>query len=541
MRTTAIALYVMLVVVCILSISPYILLHFASDLTIVTVEEELDKLSQGARGWEYRIGRDTTVGAARYTSNGAYDTLICRSFEVQKLLFSSYYLYQFKRVFERHLHQKHKVLHGDSLNYELVVYDRDDTSSIPSVYLPYIGETAREQYNKQICGLQSPEHTSKIISIGIVLNSFAPGYLYLVQMSCGSNAIFDVKSQSEPNVKRFGAIISTQIIPNDLKRCTVLCALNEKCVAYNYENNKHCTTMSSIYFMSKVKFSQSGIMIESLRETYVNYRTIKTRGMVVLADRFNQEIQVDRISTTPSQASRNIYILLHWMSKRAVQKFINSFAASVSHLSFSKIARSSLKKVVICTSKLGIMTNRFPHDKDDLVDVFEIEDTDLEPSIQSCIYSHKKPGSALTGQTRKRKRSVVGMTHATDFLLVMEAENLLFPPSIIEFINTYTIHGYSFFTSRRNTYATANSYSMLPSLSVSVGDYEACLSSSAHAKKMPSVDELYFALSLCRLQPISIFVPGLIAKSSSTIVLDREKKNQELISYCNETALLGGV
>ena len=132
MRTSSIMLYVMMVVVCILSISPYILLHFASDLTIITVEEELDKLSQDARGWEYRIGQDTKGDHTRYISQGFYDALVCNSVEIQKLVFSSYYLYQFKRVFERHLHQKHI---GDSLNYELVVYDRHDTSSIPSIYL----------------------------------------------------------------------------------------------------------------------------------------------------------------------------------------------------------------------------------------------------------------------------------------------------------------------------------------------------------------------------------------------------------------------
>ena len=72
MRTASIMLYVMMVVVCILSISPYILLHFASDLTIITVEEELDKLSQDARGWEYRIGQDTKGDATGYISQGLY-------------------------------------------------------------------------------------------------------------------------------------------------------------------------------------------------------------------------------------------------------------------------------------------------------------------------------------------------------------------------------------------------------------------------------------------------------------------------------------
>ena len=51
--------------------------------------------------------------------------------------------------------------------------------------------------------------------------------------------------------------------------------------------------------------------------------------------------------------------------------------------------------------------------------------------------------------------------------------------------------------------------------SVSVGDYEACLTRLRHVKKMPSLNELYFALSVCQLQPISKFVPGLIAKSSA--------------------------
>ena len=61
--------------------------------------------------------------------------------------------------------------------------------------------------------------------------------------------------------------------------------------------------------MSKEKSFQSGIMIEDLREAYVNRRTIKMRGMVILADRFNQEIKVDRIWTRSSEASNNIYII----------------------------------------------------------------------------------------------------------------------------------------------------------------------------------------------------------------------------------------
>ena len=82
---------------------------------------------------------------------------------------------------------------------------------------------------------------------------------------------------------------------------------------------------------------------------------------------------------------------------------------------------------------------------------------------------------------------------------------------------------------------------LMMALSVSVGDYEACLTRLRHVKKIPSLNELYFALSVCQLQPISKFVPGLIAKSSAPVLYNRnmywQQKNQELISHCtgNET------
>jgi hypothetical protein len=293
--------------------------------------------------------------------------------------------------------------------------------------------------------------------------------------------------------------------------------------------------------MSKEKSFQSGIMIEDLRGAYLNHRTIKMRGMVVLADRFNKEIQVDRIWTRSSEASNTLYILLHLMSKHAVQKFITSFAASVSYLSHLKAVLPKWGKIVICTSKSGIEMSSFSYKKDDSVNLLKIEDMGLQQSIRSCLYFHAEKGASMTTHTKMLKYSVAGATHANDLLIVMEAEDLLFPPSLIEFVNTYTVHGYSFFTSRRKNDATTSGYSMMPALSVSVGDYEACLTRLRHVKKIPSLNELYFALSVCQLQPISKFVPGLIAKSSAPVLYNRnmywQQKNQELISHCtgNET------
>ena len=143
----------------------------------------------------------------------------------------------------------------------------------------------------------------------------------------------------------------------------------------------------------------------------------------------------------------------------------------------------------------------------------------------------------MTTHTKMLKYSVAGATHANDLLIVMEAEDLLFPPSLIEFVNTYTVHGYSFFTSRRNNDATTRGHRMVPTLSVSVGDYEACLARLSYVKKVPSLNGLYFALSMCQLQPISKFVPGLIAKSSAPAFYDLkniywQQKSEELISHC---------
>ena len=110
------------------------------------------------------------------------------------------------------------------------------------------------------------------------------------------------------------------------------------------------------------------------------------------------------------------------------------------------------------------MISSFSYKKDDSVNLLKIEDMGLQQSIRSCIYSHMKLDASMTTHKKMLKYSIAGATHANDLLVVMEAEDLLFPPSLIEFVNTYTVHGYSFFTSRRNNDATTSGYSMVPAL-----------------------------------------------------------------------------
>ena len=81
---------------------------------------------------------------------------------------------------------------------------------------------------------------------------------------------------------------------------------------------------------------------------------------------------------------------------------------------------------------------------------------------------------------------------------------------------------------------------MLPVLSVSIGDYEICTKAQIDLEFV-DLQELYFLLYTCKIQPVRKFLPGLknvIENVENQLRIDdkitREKKKEIANTYCDE-------
>ena len=226
------------------------------------------------------------------------------------------------------------------------------------------------------------------------------------------------------------------------------------------------------------------------------------------------------------------------MSKKGIINQIKSMQAS--------IHRSSKKaSIILCIPNEKYDDNNHNYlynamDNNIRIKILQNSLRNLKTLIMECLYS--KDHIILRGKKTKMHPSIIPSftSSSNDILIIMEKNYASFAPSLFEIVSTFTIEGYSFFASFLDTNEDAIHYDMLPILSVSIGDYEICTKAQIDLEFV-DLQELYFLLYTCKIQPVRKFLPGLknvIENVENQLRIDdkitRKKKKEIANTYCDE-------